>query len=122
MVCLAHNDHGASWTAEGSVAQLLAAPAACLLMLQVKEHAGLREREIGILQGLTNKEAPLQQPEAWAVLQSGDHSALIPGGGESLDDLKQRLSETLLDIAAQYPGGCCTIGFMTGVFGGCLVI
>jgi hypothetical protein len=75
-----------------------------LLILQVQQHAGLRERHIGLLQGLTNKEAPFKQPEAWAALQSGDHSARLPGGGESLDDLKQRLAETLLDIAAQHQG------------------
>jgi probable phosphoglycerate mutase len=72
--------------------------------LQVQQHAGLREREIGVLQGLTRTDAPFKQPEAWAVLQSGEHSARIPGGGESLDDLRQRLTETLLDIAAQHPG------------------
>lgn len=70
-------------------------------------HPGLRERHIGVLQGLTNSEAPLQQPEAWAALQSGNHATRIPGGGESLNDLKERLRATLLGIAAQHPGGRC---------------
>ncbi|WIA20793.1 hypothetical protein OEZ85_005153 [Tetradesmus obliquus] len=81
-------------------AQILAAP----YQLQVQQHSGLRERHIGLLQGLTNKEAPMIQPEAWAALQSGDHASRIPGGGESLDELKQRLAQTLLEIAAQHQG------------------
>ncbi|KAF6256513.1 histidine phosphatase superfamily [Scenedesmus sp. NREL 46B-D3] len=81
-------------------AHILAAP----YQLQVQQHAGLRERHIGLLQGLSSREAPLQQPRAWAALQSGDCSARIPGCGESLDDLGQRLSVTLLEIAARHPG------------------
>jgi probable phosphoglycerate mutase len=71
---------------------------------QVQQHPGLRERNLGILQGLTYAEGPAVQPEAWAALQSSSNGTRIPGGGESLDDLQQRMTETLLDIAGQYPG------------------
>lgn len=72
--------------------------------LQVQQHPGLRERNLGVLQGLTYAEAPQAQPDAWAALQSSSSSARIPGGGESLDDLQLRMAGALLDIAAQYPG------------------
>jgi broad specificity phosphatase PhoE len=72
---------------------------------QVQQHPGLRERNLGILQGLTYAEGPAVQPEAWAALQSSSDSTRIPGGGESLDDLQQRMTAALLDIAGQYPGG-----------------
>jgi broad specificity phosphatase PhoE len=60
---------------------------------------------LGLLQGLIYAEAPTAQPQAWAALQSSSSSTRIPGGGESLDDLQQRMTDTLLTIAAQYPGG-----------------
>ncbi|KAF6254738.1 pyridoxal phosphate-dependent transferase [Scenedesmus sp. NREL 46B-D3] len=72
--------------------------------LQVQQHPGLRERNLGLLQGLTYAEGPVAQPEAWAALQSSSNRTRIPGGGESLDDLQQRFTETLLDIAGQFPG------------------
>ncbi|WIA37185.1 hypothetical protein OEZ86_014139 [Tetradesmus obliquus] len=72
--------------------------------LQVQQHPGLRERNLGLLQGLTYAEAPQAQPDAWAALQSSSSSTRIPGGGESLDDLQLRMAGALLDIAAQYPG------------------
>eukprot|EP00882_Tetradesmus_deserticola_P024666 GHRQ01026972.1.p1 GENE.GHRQ01026972.1~~GHRQ01026972.1.p1 ORF type:complete len:355 (+),score=168.09 GHRQ01026972.1:117-1181(+) len=71
---------------------------------QVQQHPGLRERNLGLLQGLTYAEGPVAQPAAWAALQRGSSSTRIPGGGESLNDLRQRMAATLLDIAGQYPG------------------
>eukprot|EP00882_Tetradesmus_deserticola_P020841 GHRQ01022526.1.p1 GENE.GHRQ01022526.1~~GHRQ01022526.1.p1 ORF type:complete len:378 (+),score=181.86 GHRQ01022526.1:160-1293(+) len=81
-------------------AQVLAAA----YSIQVQQHPGLRERNLGLLQGLTYAEGPVAQPAAWAALQRGSSSTRIPGGGESLNDLRQRMAATLLDIAGQYPG------------------
>eukprot|EP00878_Enallax_costatus_P011786 GHUV01012303.1.p1 GENE.GHUV01012303.1~~GHUV01012303.1.p1 ORF type:complete len:204 (+),score=63.17 GHUV01012303.1:210-821(+) len=81
-------------------AQALAAP----YQAQVHEHPGLRERHMGLLQGLTYAEAPVKQPMAWATLYSDGSSTRIPGGGESLDDLQERITAALLEIASWHPG------------------
>lgn len=75
----------------------------CYFTTQVHEHPGLRERHMGVLQGLTYAEAPAQQPLAWVALQSDSSSTRIPGG-ESLIDLQERITATLLEIASWYPG------------------
>jgi broad specificity phosphatase PhoE len=97
---------------ERNLGILLNVPACCICVyaFQVQQHPGLRERNLGILQGLTYAEGPVKQPEAWAALQSSSNSTRIPGGGESLDDLQQRMTETLLDIAGQYSGGHTLFG------------
>lgn len=68
-------------------------------------HPGLRERALGALTGLTYAEAPAAQPEAWAALQAPGGDVRIPGGGESLLDLRARMQHTLLELAAAHPGG-----------------
>jgi broad specificity phosphatase PhoE len=71
---------------------------------QVTGHPGLRERHFGHLQGLTYEEAPAAQPQAWAVMQGSCVHSRIPGGGESLQELDERIAAALLDIAATHPG------------------
>jgi len=108
-------------------------------MQQVCQHRGLRERHMGVLQGFTYTEAPHAQPEAWAALQSDNTRTRVPGG-ESLDELRERLTAAVLDVAHNHPGGlatrrccgmssrsanCCWMIF-SGSFGGmpdmCIVI
>uniref|UniRef100_A0A383V9P9 Phosphoglycerate mutase-like protein n=1 Tax=Tetradesmus obliquus TaxID=3088 RepID=A0A383V9P9_TETOB len=72
--------------------------------LQVTAHPGLRERHFGLLQGLTYEAAPAAQPQAWAVMQGSCVASRIPGGGESLQELDERIAAALLDIAAANPG------------------
>lgn len=74
-------------------------------MQQVCQHRGLRERHMGVLQGFTYTEAPHAQPEAWAALQSDDTRTRVPGG-ESLDELRERLTAAVLDVAHNHPGVC----------------
>jgi broad specificity phosphatase PhoE len=56
------------------------------------------------LQGLTYTDAPHEQPDAWAALQSDDTATKLPGG-ESLDELRERLTAAVLDVARTHPGG-----------------
>jgi broad specificity phosphatase PhoE len=70
----------------------------------VQQRVALRERNLGVLQGLTYADGPQAQPDAWAALQSSNSSVRVPGG-ESLDDLRARLTAAVLDIAAAHPGG-----------------
>jgi broad specificity phosphatase PhoE len=59
---------------------------------------------MGVLQGLTYTDAPHEQPDAWAALQSDNTATKLPGG-ESLDELRERLTAAVLDVARTHPGG-----------------
>mmetsp|Transcript_591 Transcript_591/g.1344 ORF Transcript_591/g.1344 Transcript_591/m.1344 type:complete len:253 (-) Transcript_591:1023-1781(-) len=72
--------------------------------VQVQYNSGLRERHLGILQGLTVREAAEQQPHAFSALRDGGTSTPIPGGGESLDQLQARVVHAVQQVAAQHPG------------------
>ena len=65
---------------------------------------GLRERHLGVLQGLTWAEARQKQPDAWRAARS-ERDARIPGGGESFRDLICRMKGTLETLSAERPGG-----------------
>eukprot|EP00775_Hariotina_reticulata_P008455 gene8455-8639_t len=71
---------------------------------QVQQHPGLRERHLGVLQGLTFDEAAAAEPEGWAALRSARSDAKIPGDGESLDDLQVRMVDAICEIASQHRG------------------
>ena len=63
-----------------------------------------------MLEGLTYDTAPQLQPAAWAALQSAGRSSRIPGGGESLEDMEERVVGTLEHIAAKHPGKSIVLG------------
>lgn len=62
----------------------------------------LRERRLGVLEGLLIDEA--RELEAFAVLTSRSPHAAIPGGGESLHELSARCVLALNTIAASHRG------------------
>jgi broad specificity phosphatase PhoE len=67
----------------------------------------LRERDVGrLLEGVRRAEAPSIAPEAFAALRRSAHdpSLPLPGGGESLNSVAQRVGTALLDIARAHPG------------------
>ncbi len=63
----------------------------------------LRERHLGVLQGLTHAEATIDQPKAWQALQSRDaHRALT--GGESLGEFSRRVLGFMDNIVEKHAG------------------
>lgn len=86
-----------------STAEAIAARQPAPLPLQLTP--ALRERALGHLQGLTPREAALQQPAAWEALHAHDPATVIPGGGESQIAMEQRVVACLKDIAKSHPGG-----------------
>lgn len=64
----------------------------------------LRERALGVLQGLTYSDAAEQEPEAFLALRSRDSASAIPGGGESWNELCDRAAAALSSIAGAHPG------------------
>ena len=58
----------------------------------VVHHPELRERHMGLLQGVPRRDVR-EDPthaRAWRAFRSGDDAARVPGGGESFDDLWDR--------------------------------
>ncbi|CAI5473033.1 unnamed protein product [Closterium sp. Yama58-4] len=71
---------------------------------QVVRLPGLRERNLGVLEGLIRDEASQKHPEAYGVLTSKDWSQPIPGGGESLEAMYGRVTATVNRIAKEHLG------------------
>lgn len=74
------------------------------VLLQVHEVTALRERHVGVLHGHTHTEAMALEPDAWAALRHGGRGVRIAGGGESADDLQQRVVAAVQAIADKHPG------------------
>jgi len=75
---------------------------ACRLPLTLEP--ALRERSLGILDGLSFVEAEQQHPELWAALRRREPEA-VPEGGESHEAVYQRVARAIDDLVAAHPGG-----------------
>ncbi|XP_057986033.1 phosphoglycerate mutase-like protein 4 isoform X2 [Hevea brasiliensis] len=78
--------------------------AACCGGLEVIKDANLWERHLGDLQGLVLREAAKVSPNAYQAFLSHRTNQVIPGGGESLDQLYQRSTSALQRIARKHRG------------------
>ena len=63
----------------------------------------LRERHLGVLQGLTGEEAMAGQPAAWKAFKSRD-SDLELAGGESLGEFSRRIVDFIEDVLDRHAG------------------
>ncbi|RAL47586.1 hypothetical protein DM860_011324 [Cuscuta australis] len=74
--------------------------------LEVAKDPGLRERHLGEIQGLLYSEVSKSKTNAKAYRAMVSHrdDAEIPGGGESLDQLRQRCASSLKRIAKSHRG------------------
>jgi len=73
------------------------------LGLEVRPDPRLRERHLGILQGMTKAQFAERFPEASAGLESGDPDYVLPGG----ESARQRCDRTVAcaeDLARRHPG------------------
>jgi 2,3-bisphosphoglycerate-dependent phosphoglycerate mutase len=63
----------------------------------------LRERHLGVLQGLTGDEAVARQPAAWKAFKS--RTADLPlAGGESLGEFSRRVVDFVEDVRGRHAG------------------
>lgn len=69
----------------------------------IKRDTRLRERHLGVLQGLTRDEALVQHPAAWALFKSRTPDAELEGG-ESLRVFCNRVSDLLRELCERHPG------------------
>ncbi|KAG2487807.1 hypothetical protein HYH03_013651 [Edaphochlamys debaryana] len=70
---------------------------------KVTTSPNLRERALGVVEGLTPAEAAQGVPEAFRLLASDNDDAVVPGG-ESPRQLRTRVAAEVGRIAAMHPG------------------
>lgn len=85
-------------------AQQTAAPIAAATGLALTLEPGLRERSLGVFDGLAFTEAAARFPGAWSALMARDPEA-VPEGGETTDQVYARVSATIDAIIAHHAGG-----------------
>jgi len=66
---------------------------------------GLRERSLGEIDGLLFNEVAERFPERWRRLRAQDPSFRPPGGGETIDEVYERVSGTVDRVAREHRGG-----------------
>ncbi len=71
--------------------------------LKVQVLTGLRERHVGVFEGLTQAEAREQHPDLWRR-NITRHWALAPTGGESIFEVVSRVHTTLHELHEQHAG------------------
>ncbi|XVE87172.1 hypothetical protein DITRI_Ditri18aG0094600 [Diplodiscus trichospermus] len=71
---------------------------------EVIKDPDLRERHLGDVQGLKFREAARVRPEAYRAFSSRRTDQVIPGGGESLDQLYHRATSSLQRIGQKHRG------------------
>lgn len=101
-------EHGRSpfsalFTSDLGRAKETAAEASRRLGLAATAREDLRERHFGVLSALTLPEAEVQHPELHAKLRARDPD-FVPAGGESREQVFQRVVQALTDIAIEWPG------------------
>lgn len=90
-----------------------AQPLAALAGLRVQPTEALRERSVGVMEGLTFEEAATQYPEQYAALLRRDFEHVILGG-ESYRQMLDRASRKLDEAIEQHKGGRIAVFTHTG--------
>ncbi|HEX7957276.1 MAG TPA: histidine phosphatase family protein [Pyrinomonadaceae bacterium] len=90
-----------------------AEPLARAAGLEVRRTAALRERSVGVMEGLTFEEAAAAHPEEYAALLRRDFDRVL-AGGESYRQLLDRAAAGLDRAAAENRGGTLALFSHTG--------
>lgn len=94
----------ALWVSDLGRAQQTAQPASDALGLPMHLEPELRERNYGILEGLTRAEIAVEHPAASTAIKAREVDFQIPAG-ESINQFAGRVDTVLRRIAGQYPAG-----------------
>lgn len=90
-------------TSDLTRARETAAPIAEALGLEPRLEPGLRERSLGMFDGLSFADAETRYPDVWKRLMSRDPDA-VPEGGETADTVFRRVSAAVDRIVADHAG------------------
>jgi probable phosphoglycerate mutase len=85
----------------------------------IRLHAGLRERGLGVFQGLCRAEVEARHPDEWRRLLGGDWD-FAPPGGESTRGSVARFVTAVTEIADAHAGETVAMVTHGGVLGGFL--
>src|SRR6476469_5515381 len=90
-----------------------AKPLANMIGLPVNGTSAFRERDVGVMEGLTFEDAAQQHPEQYAALLRRDFEHVL-SGGESYRQLLDRAWQKLDEIIKQNHGGTVVVFSHTG--------
>jgi broad specificity phosphatase PhoE len=90
-----------------------AKPLAKMTGLPVNGTAAFRERDVGVMEGLTFEDAAQQHPEQYAALLRRDFDYVL-SGGESYRQLLDRARQKLDEIIEEHRGGRIAVFSHTG--------
>ena len=96
-----------------------ASPLATLVGVPLETSDGLRERSVGVMEGLTFEEAAEQHPEQYQALLRRDFEHVL-AGGESYRQTLDRASRQLDEAIEQHKGGRIALFAHTGTI--CILI
>ena len=96
-----------------------ASPLAKLVGVPLETSDGLRERSVGVMEGLTFEEAAEQHPEQYQALLRRDFEHVL-AGGESYRQTLDRASRQLDEAIEQHKGGRIALFAHTGTI--CILI
>ncbi|MBM3407173.1 MAG: histidine phosphatase family protein [Betaproteobacteria bacterium] len=85
-------------------ARQTAEPIARAIGVSVAVEPGLRERHYGVFEGRTHDELSRDHPEAYQHWRDRVPDYALPGGGESLLTLRERVQAQMDRLAARHPG------------------
>lgn len=90
-------------TSDVERARQTAAPIAAATGLAPLAEPGLRERTLGVLDGLPFEEARARHPELWQRMIARDPEA-VPEGGETPDAVHRRVTEVISRLVREHAG------------------
>jgi 2,3-bisphosphoglycerate-dependent phosphoglycerate mutase len=90
-----------------------AKPLATMTRLKVQSTSAFRERDVGVMEGLTFEDAAQQHPEQYAALLRRDFEYVLTGG-ESYRQLLDRAVQKLDEIIEEHRGGKIAVFSHTG--------
>ncbi len=96
-----------------------ASPLSKLTGVPLRTTEALRERSVGVMEGLTFEEAAEQHPEQYQALLRRDFEHVL-SGGESYRQMLDRASKKLDEVIEQHKGGRIAIFTHTGAI--CILI
>lgn len=85
-----------------------------ILGLKIRKDERLRERALGVMQGLTWEQFAEKHPEDYAAFNSRDPECVMPGG-ESARELMERTVQAAESYAGNHPGQCVLVVAHGGV-------
>lgn len=80
----------------------------------------LRERHLGVFQGITGEDKRSLHAQTWKACKAGGADYQIPGGGESQNQRRQRASSVMERLAERHPGNTVVIVSHDGILRGFL--